>query len=99
MSENKWKFLIAQKTGNTEIISYMLELSLTVCYSEFLLFSGNINAKTLILSCFRFVPIFSVSAVSGANLDLILKFLNVIPPLNKDREKLVQAPTEYQVKQ
>ena len=98
MLENKWKFLIAQKIGNTEIISYMLESSLTVCYSE-LLFSGNINAKTLILSCFRFVPIFSVSAVSGANLDLILKFLNVIPPLNKDREKLVQAPTEYQVKQ
>ena len=44
------------------------------------------------------MPIFSVSSVSGANLDLILKFLNVIPPLNKDREKLVQAPTEYQVR-
>lgn len=45
----------------------------------------------------RIVPIFSVSAVSGVNLDLILKFLNVIPPLNKDREKLVQGPTEYQI--
>lgn len=47
---------------------------------------------------YRIVPIFSVSAVSGVNLDLILKFLNVIPPLNKDREKLVQGPTEYQVR-
>ena len=43
------------------------------------------------------VPIFSVSAVTGVNLDLLLKFLNVIPPLNKDRERLVQCPTEYQV--
>ncbi|KAH3846837.1 GTP-binding protein 2-like [Dreissena polymorpha] len=45
----------------------------------------------------RIVPIFRVSSVSGANLDLLYKFLNVIPPLNKDRDRMVQLPTEYQI--
>lgn len=45
----------------------------------------------------RIVPIFAVSSVTGENLDLLFKFLNVIPPLNKDREKLVQCRTEYQI--
>ncbi|XP_053375887.1 GTP-binding protein 2-like [Mercenaria mercenaria] len=45
----------------------------------------------------KIVPIFRVSSVTGANLDLLFKFLNVIPPLNKERDKLVQGPTEYQV--
>lgn len=43
------------------------------------------------------VPIFRVSSVTGENLDLLFKFLNVIPPLNKERDKLVQGPTEYQI--
>ncbi|XP_060595803.1 GTP-binding protein 2-like [Ruditapes philippinarum] len=45
----------------------------------------------------KIVPIFQVSSVTGANLDLLFKFLNVIPPLNKERDKLVQGPTEYQI--
>ncbi|KAL4238582.1 GTP binding protein [Mactra antiquata] len=45
----------------------------------------------------RIVPIFRASSVTGANLDLLFKFLNVIPPLNKDRDKLAQRPTEYQI--
>lgn len=45
----------------------------------------------------KIVPIFQVSSVTGANLDLIFKFLNVIPPLNKERDKLAQGPTEYQI--
>ncbi|XP_041351929.1 GTP-binding protein 2-like [Gigantopelta aegis] len=44
-------------------------------------------------------PIFMVSSVNGKNLDLLRKFLNVLPPLKsrKDREKLVQHSTEFQI--
>ncbi|XP_052769653.1 GTP-binding protein 2-like [Mya arenaria] len=45
----------------------------------------------------KIVPIFCISSVNGANLPLLFKFLNLIPPLNKDRDKLVQLPTEYQI--
>lgn len=44
-------------------------------------------------------PIFTVSSVTGKNLDLLTKFLNVLPPMKnvKDREKLKQHHTEYQI--
>ncbi|KAL3875207.1 hypothetical protein ACJMK2_038132 [Sinanodonta woodiana] len=47
----------------------------------------------------RVVPIFTVSCVTGENLDLLLKFLHVLPPLgnSKEREKLVQEHTEFQI--
>lgn len=45
------------------------------------------------------VPIFTVSCVTGEGLDLFYKFLHVLPPeINvKDRERLVQSNTEFQV--
>ena len=47
----------------------------------------------------RVTPIFTVSCVDGENLDLVKKFLNLVPPLRSptDQEKLAQDPTEYQV--
>lgn len=47
------------------------------------------------------VPIFRVSSVTGENLDLLKKFLNVLPPQRNAREqaKLMEKPTEFQVDQ
>lgn len=44
-------------------------------------------------------PIFTISSVTGKNLDLLTKFLNVLPPMKnvKEREKLKQHHTEYQI--
>lgn len=44
-------------------------------------------------------PIFTVSCVTGENLNLVKKFLNLVPPSRSpmDQEKLAQDPTEYQV--
>ena len=46
------------------------------------------------------VPIFTISSVTGKHLDLLTKFLNVLPPMKKvkEREKLKQHHTEYQVR-
>ena len=40
-----------------------------------------------------------VSSVTGLNLDLLTKFLNVLPPLqnSKERELFTQQHTEHQV--
>ncbi|XP_067681273.1 GTP-binding protein 2-like [Haliotis asinina] len=47
----------------------------------------------------KITPIFTVSSVTGKNLDLLKIFLNVLPPLKsrKDREKLAQDNTEFQI--
>ena len=47
----------------------------------------------------RVTPIFTVSCVTGDNLDLLKKFLNLVPPARstKDQEKLAQEITEYHV--
>lgn len=44
-------------------------------------------------------PIFTVSCVTGENLNLIKKFLNLVPPARSpmDQEKLAQESTEYHV--
>ncbi|XP_071159235.1 GTP-binding protein 2-like [Mytilus edulis] len=44
-------------------------------------------------------PIFTVSSVTGKHLDLLTKFLNVLPPMKnvQEREKLKQHHTEYQI--
>ncbi|XP_068178570.1 GTP-binding protein 2-like [Antennarius striatus] len=44
-------------------------------------------------------PIFSLSSVSGENLDLLKVFLNILPPLSnsKEQEELMQQLTEFQV--
>ncbi|XP_068606624.1 GTP-binding protein 2b [Brachionichthys hirsutus] len=44
-------------------------------------------------------PIFSLSSVSGDNLDLLKVFLNILPPLSssKEQEELMQQLTEFQV--
>lgn len=45
------------------------------------------------------VPIFCVSSVTGEGLDLLLKFLHVLPPGvgNKERERLEQEPPEFHI--
>ena len=42
---------------------------------------------------------FSVSCVTGENLNLVRRFLNLVPPARSpmDQEKLAQEFTEYQV--
>lgn len=47
----------------------------------------------------RMCPIFTVSCVSGKNIGLLKKFLNILPPrLNaKEQERLSLAPVEYRV--
>ncbi|KAK2145176.1 hypothetical protein LSH36_697g03132 [Paralvinella palmiformis] len=44
-------------------------------------------------------PIFAVSSVTGQNLHLLLKFLNVLPPMHstKEREKHIQQHAEHQI--
>lgn len=44
-------------------------------------------------------PIFTVSSVTGQNLDLLMKFLNVLPPLHSsnERERNMQQLTEHQI--
>ncbi|XP_061767759.1 GTP-binding protein 2 [Nerophis ophidion] len=44
-------------------------------------------------------PVFTVSSVSGENLDLLKVFFNIIPPLSnsKEQEELMQQLTEFQV--
>ena len=53
---------------------------------------------SVVLFMFRICPIFAISCVNGRNLDLLLKFLNALPPLSNgsEREKIVQALTEHQ---
>ncbi|KAK3094036.1 hypothetical protein FSP39_023275 [Pinctada imbricata] len=47
----------------------------------------------------RITPIFTISSVNGRNLDLLTKFLNVLPSNKhvREREKLTQDPTEFQI--
>ena len=44
-------------------------------------------------------PIFPISCVTGENIDLLKKFLNILPPrlTTKDQEKLSLLPVEYRV--
>jgi GTPase len=44
-------------------------------------------------------PIFAVSCVTGENIDLLKKFLNILPPRlsTKEQERLSQLPVEYRV--
>lgn len=44
-------------------------------------------------------PIFTISSVSGENLDLLKVFFNILPPLSnsKEQEELMQQLTEFQV--
>jgi len=45
-------------------------------------------------------PIFTVSCVTGENINLLKKFLNILPPRlsSKEQERLSQAPVEYRVR-
>jgi GTPase len=44
-------------------------------------------------------PIFAVSCVTGDNINLLKKFLNILPPRlsTKEQERLSQSPVEYRV--
>lgn len=68
---------------------------------------GSLNAKhkccfkkDIFSSLFRITPIFTVSCVTGENLDLLKKFLNMLQPTktSADQEKLAQALTQYEVR-
>ena len=55
---------------------------------------------TLVCVCVGSItPIFTLSSVSGENLDLLKVFLNILPPLSnsKEQEDLMQQLTEFQV--
>jgi len=51
------------------------------------------------LSLHSVTPIFTLSSVSGENLDLLKVFFNILPPLSnsKEQEELMQQLTEFQV--
>ena len=51
------------------------------------------------LNYYRTTPIFTVSSVTGQDLDLLRQFLNVIPPRQsqEEQEKLMQEDPEYLV--
>lgn len=55
-----------------------------------------LNESNLIL---RVTPVFTASCVTGENLDLVKRFLNLVPPARSplDQEKLAQELSEYQV--
>ena len=44
-------------------------------------------------------PIFTVSSVTGKNIDLLKNFLNILPPrlTTKEQERLSQLPVEFRV--
>lgn len=48
----------------------------------------------------RICPIFAVSCVTGESVDLLKKFLNILPPRlsSKEQERLSQLPVEYRVR-
>lgn len=79
---------------------YILKMSAT-CNGRFAL--DHILLLTEIISFssfnFRVTPVFTVSCVTGENLNLVRKFLNLVPPARSpmDQEKLAQECTEYQV--
>ena len=49
---------------------------------------------------FKICPIFTISCVDGTNLNLLKKFLNILPPLmnKKEEEFKMQEHTEFRVK-
>ncbi|XP_076841115.1 GTP-binding protein 2b [Brachyhypopomus gauderio] len=63
------------------------------------------NADDAVTAAQRFAqsasitPIFTLSSVSGENLDLLKVFFNILPPLSnsKEQEELMQQLTEFQV--
>jgi GTPase len=60
----------------------------------------NLTLSTIKCFSFRITPIFTISSVTGKNMDLLTKFLNVLPSMKnvKEREKLTQDNTEFQVR-
>ena len=48
----------------------------------------------------RICPIFAVSSVTGENINLLKKFLNILPPRlsSQEQERLSQLPVEYRVR-
>uniref|UniRef100_T1IIR6 Tr-type G domain-containing protein n=1 Tax=Strigamia maritima TaxID=126957 RepID=T1IIR6_STRMM len=54
-------------------------------------------ASSLVSECIT--PLFTISSVTGDGLELLTKFLNVLPPCMsiKERERLMQELTEFQV--
>ncbi|CAF3036359.1 unnamed protein product [Rotaria sp. Silwood2] len=62
------------------------------------------NEEDLVKAADMFVeksicPIFTVSCVTGENIDLLKKFLNILPPRlsTKDQERLSLLPVEYRI--
>lgn len=62
------------------------------------------NEEDLVKAAEMFVaksvcPIFAVSCVTGENIGLLKKFLNILPPklTAKEQERLSLAPVEYRV--
>lgn len=51
------------------------------------------------LGPFSITPVFTLSSVSGENLELLKVFFNILPPLSnsKEQEELMQQLTEFQV--
>ncbi|XP_063047757.1 GTP-binding protein 2-like [Engraulis encrasicolus] len=58
-----------------------------------------VSAAQQFAQCPSITPIFTLSSVSGENLDLLKVFCNILPPLSnsKEQEELMQQLTEFQV--
>ena len=57
----------------------------------------DVVASTSDFMSSRIIPIFLVSSVSGENLPLLTKFLNILPRPRGDFEKLADEETEFQI--
>jgi GTPase len=53
---------------------------------------------TLTNAC-RIIPIFLVSSVTGENIQLLTRFMNVLPKPLRNIEKLLESPMEFQVEE
>jgi GTPase len=63
---------------------------------ETLSLKGNPSKIFILIFFSRICPIFCVSNVTGQNLDLLKKFLNLLP-VRTDWEELYAKPTEFHV--
>lgn len=61
--------------------------------------SGSHQFHLYTVDLFSITPIFTLSSVTGENLELLKVFFNILPPLSnsKEQEELMQQLTEFQV--
>ncbi|CAF4977968.1 unnamed protein product [Rotaria sp. Silwood1] len=80
-------YLLKHGNGSTHLLPYVVQTE------EDLVKSADMFVEKTIC------PIFAVSCVTGENIDLLKKFLNILSPRlsTKDQERLALLPVEYRI--